>query len=252
MTSSIASTKQPYDLVCIGFGPSALSLAVSLKERDGLTGTLFLEQQPHESWKPCHNLISARMRTSFLSDLITSENPRSKFTFISYLHSTNQLVVYTNSGRIAPSRAMFADYLRWCGKHFEQHVSFGSRVVGVSPVQSLRGMVEGWNVLFEDVSTGQRATVTTRQVICAVGLQQKLLDVLSSLPVRAHVVHSSNALEAITTTLKAKKGKQRFAVVGNGNHAAEIFQYLHGIYGDHDVHWFTQQSSLRGDDETPL
>jgi L-ornithine N5-oxygenase len=252
MTSSTTSAKQAYDLVCIGFGASALSLAVSLKERRVLAGTLFLEQQTQESWKPCHSLISARMKTSFLNDLITSENPRSKFTFISYLHSTNQLVVYTNSGRIAPSRAMFADYLRWCAKHFEQHISFGSRVVGVTPIQSLHGMVEGWNVLFEDVSTGQRATVTTRQVICAAGLQQKLLSVLSSSPIRAHVVHSSGALEAITTVLKAKKGKHRFAVVGNGNHAAEIFQYLHGIYGNHDVHWFTQQSSLKGNDETPL
>ncbi|KEF57039.1 uncharacterized protein A1O9_07229 [Exophiala aquamarina CBS 119918] len=252
MSSTTIPTAQAYNMVCIGFGASALSLAIALKERHALGGTIFLEQQPQLSWKPCHSLISARMKTSFLNDLVTSENPRSKFTFISYLHSTNQLVVYTNSGRITPSRAKFADYLRWCTKQFAQDISFGKRVVRVTPVQPQGELVESWNVLFEDVSSGQRTTVTTRQVVCAAGLQQKLSNALSSSSVRTNVVHSSDALEAIATVMKGRKANRRFAVVGDGNQAAEVFNHLHGIHGDHEVHWFTQQSSFRGGNETSL
>lgn len=252
MSFTTSSTVQAYDLVCIGFGASALSLAIALRERHALTGAIFLEQQTQSSWKPCHSLLSARMKTSFLHDLITSENPRSKFTFISYLHSTNQLVVYTNSGRITPSRTMFADYLRWCTKQFEQNISFGNRVVGVAPAQGQNGMVEGWNVLFEDISTGRRATITTRQVVCAAGLQQKLSNALSNTSVRASVAHSADAIEAIAAVVKVRQAKRKFAIVGDGSHAAEVFNYLHGIHGDHEVHWFTQRSNLRGDDETSL
>jgi len=252
MSLPTSSTAQAYDVVCVGFGASALSLAIALKERHALTGAIFLEQQPQSSWKPCHSLLSARMKTSFLNDLITSENPRSKFTFINYLHSTNQLVVYTNSGKIAPSRAMFADYLRWCTKQFEQNISYGNRVVGVSPSHGPNGIADGWNIQFEDVSTGRRTTITTRQVVCAAGLQKKLPSAVSSISVRSNVAHSADAIEAIASVLKARRSKRRFAIVGDGTSAAEVFSHLHGIHGDHEVHWFTQQLSLRGNDKTSL
>lgn len=249
---SAASTGSTRDLVCIGFGASALSLAIGLQERQGLTNTVFLEQQPQASWKPCHSLISPRMKTSFLSDLVTSENPRSKFTFISYLHATNQLITYTNSGRIAPSRPMFADYLKWCARQFETHVSFGTRVMGVTPRNGVNGLLDGWNVLYEDISTGQRGSIRTRQIVCAAGLQPKLPDVLLNQSVRPRVVHSSEALEAISDALKEKRRVPTIAIVGNNGHAAEVFLHLHGIHGNHNVHWFTQKLDLRGNDETPL
>jgi L-ornithine N5-oxygenase len=251
-TAGTATAGLTYDLVCIGFGASALSLAIALKERQSIASTVFLEQQPQASWKPCHSLISPRMKTSFLNDLVTSENPRSKFTFVSYLHATNQLVTYTNSGRIAPSRPMFADYLKWCAKHFASHVSFGNRVVAVTPRHGTKGLLEGWNVLYEDVLTGQRGSITTLQVVCAAGLQRKIPTVLSTQSVRPRVVHSSEALEAIAEVLKDKRRVASIAVVGNNSHAAEIFVYLHGIHGNHNVHWFTERSELKGNDETTL
>lgn len=253
MSSSIVPTGQMQDLVCIGFGASALSLAIALKEKRGLESAIFLEQQPQANWKPCHSLTSSRMKTSFLSDLITSENPRSRFTFISYLHATDQLVTYTNSGRISPSRLMFADYLKWCAKHFEQKVSFGNRVVGVTPSEGANGILEGYNVLYEDISTGQRGSIKARQVVCAAGLQQKFLSVLSKPSTRTRIVHSSEALEAISTVLQEKRGPPaKIAIVGKGSHAAEVFLHLHGIHGTHNVHWFTERSDLRGSDETSL
>ncbi|KAK5051560.1 hypothetical protein LTR84_003212 [Exophiala bonariae] len=251
-TIGVVTPGSTYDLVCIGFGASALSLAIALKERQSLASTVFLEQQPQARWKPCHSLISPRMKTSFLSDLVTSENPRSKFTFVSYLHSTNQLVTYTNSGRIAPSRPMFADYLRWCAKQFESHVCFGNRVVGVMPRNGNNGLLEGWNVLYEDISTGQRGSITSRQVVCAAGLQQKIPNVLSAQSIRPRVAHSSEALEAISEVLKDKRQTPKIAIVGETSHAAEIFVHLHGIHGNHNVHWLTQRSEVKGKEETPF
>merc|ERR1711939_660796 len=88
--NNMQSDSQPLDLVCIGFGITALSIAIALHERQSLDNTLFLESQPQSSWKPCPDIPATRLRTSFLNDLITSENPRSKFTFMNYLQATNR------------------------------------------------------------------------------------------------------------------------------------------------------------------
>lgn len=252
MSSLTSSKGQTFDLVCIGFGAASLSVAVALEENQALANTLFLECQTQAEWKPLHHLATQRMGMSFLSDLITLENPRSNFSFINYLHETNQLIAFINVSKLQPSREAYTEYLRWCASHFQSHVVFGKRVVAISAVQNSTGMVAEWNLRFEDVQTGVKTSITTKQVLCAVGLQPNIPQYLSNPEMPGSVVHSSLALKVIPAVLKDNSARRRFAIVGNGANAAEVFNHLHNIHGDHEVHWFTEGTLLKGSDETPL
>ncbi|EXJ83974.1 hypothetical protein A1O3_04641 [Capronia epimyces CBS 606.96] len=268
---SAPDTPSPLDLVCVGFGASALSIAVALHERRALDKTVFLERQPEETWTPgsCSDSTSpasrGRLRTSFLNDLVTSENPRSKFTFMNYLHATDRLVVYANSSQLHPSREMYADYLRWCAASFQHQVSFGKQAKSISPVSVPArerdgpgpGPVRAWNVVFVDVATGRQDSIVANQVICAVGLQHYIPTSLSSLgpglsPSSGPVVHAAESLPRIAAVLRATGGEARLAIVGDGQTAAELFDHLHGIRADHQVVWFTQDPVLRATDDTPF
>ncbi len=106
-----------YDLVCVGFGPASLAIAVAL--HDALeAGTLraaprvlFLEQQSRFSWHAGMLLPGAKMQISFLKDLSTLRDPTSQFTFLNYLHQQGRLVEFTNLGTFLPARAEYEDYL---------------------------------------------------------------------------------------------------------------------------------------------
>ncbi|KAJ4517276.1 hypothetical protein HRR73_004328 [Exophiala dermatitidis] len=219
MDSGMSAQDVPLDLLCIGFGATALSVAIALHEKGAIDNTIFLELQPASTWMPCSGSPSGRLRTSFLHDLVTSENPRSKFTFMNYLHATNRLVLYANSSQINPPRDMFNDYLQWCAAPFQQRVKYGQRVAAVHPVQNAQGLVECFKVVYADSATGQQDVVTAKQVISAVGLQP----------------YVPRALATIGTLA-----------------AGEIFEYLHGIRGEHKVVWFTQDPVLREMDDSPF
>ncbi|KIX08838.1 uncharacterized protein Z518_03495 [Rhinocladiella mackenziei CBS 650.93] len=240
------------ELVCIGFGTTALSVAIALHERKSIDKTWFLESQPQARWKPNARIPSERLRTSFLNDLVTSENPRSKFTFLNYLHSTNQLIAYANSSQLCPSREMFTDYLRWCAACFQDQVKFNKCATAVLPLRRKDGPVELWKVVYSDSETRQQSSVAAKQVVIAVGNQPRIPHLLSTFNIRPRVVHSSECLDVIPSVLSATGGKSRLAVVGDGQNAADVFHYLQGIREDHQVTWFTRDPVLQGMDETPF
>ncbi|OCT47109.1 L-ornithine N5-oxygenase [Cladophialophora carrionii] len=244
--------KPALDLVCVGFDLTGIANAVALNERNGLSkDTLFLESQLDAFWKPLRSTPASRLRTSFLNDLITSENPRSRFTFMNYLHATNRLILYANSGQLRPSREMFSDYLRWCATRLQAQVLYGKMVTSVQPLRDGKGDVAAWEVVFVDAVTGEKNAVTAKQVVYAASNHPHVPKGLRGPALQTLVLHSSEYQQAIPTLLRDNP-RARIAVVGNGQNAAEAFAQLHGIWGEHEVVWFTQDAVLRGDDETPF
>lgn len=78
------------DLVGIGFGPANLALAIAVDEhnrRDPQQALKvgFLEKQATFGWHRGMLLEGATMQVSFLKDLVTMRDPRSRFTFLTYL-----------------------------------------------------------------------------------------------------------------------------------------------------------------------
>ena len=58
-----------FDLVCVGFGPASLAIAVAMHDLSIPARVLFLERQSHFVWHAGMLLPGARMQISFLKDV---------------------------------------------------------------------------------------------------------------------------------------------------------------------------------------
>src|SRR5262245_49605806 len=95
------------ELLAIGAGPANLALAVAIEELAGddlARSSLVVEQAGSVSWQRGMLLPEAQSQVSFLKDLVTLRNPRSRFSFINYLHSVGQLSEFINMGNFWPYR----------------------------------------------------------------------------------------------------------------------------------------------------
>ena len=240
-----------YDLICIGFGPASLAIAVALHDLDINARILFLERQPNFAWHSGMLLPSARMQISFLKDLATFRDPRSHFTFLNYLKCQNRLEAFTNLSTFLPLREEFNDYLTWAAGHFEDCVRYGSEALSISPKLDKAGQpVESWTVEFKDLKTGETSTLATRHVIIAVGGKPKLPRSLEKLGPR--VIHSSQYLWAVPKLLPEDRTDMRLAVIGGGQSAAEIFDDLTSRFPQARTTLFIAGSALRPSDDSPL
>lgn len=235
--------REQHGVVCIGFGASALSLAVAHRERNPKAKIVFLEAQSKSDWRPIRKLPGHDMHTTFMNDLITTENPRSKYTFVRYLHATDRLVNFTNVSKINPSSELFDDYLRWVASKFESNVRWGTRVMSVEAITDRGGVASEWNIAAEDTQAGTRPVLTAKRVIVAVGSQPNIPKILSS--AGNSVVHTSRSVEALASKFRTVPGGANVAIVGGGEAAAELLEYLHTIRGRHTATLFTEHESLR-------
>ena len=82
-----------HDVVCVGFGPASLAIAVALHDTTKQTGkqqpqlktqpkVAFLERQESFAWHAGMQIPGAKMQISFIKDMATMRNPRSEFTFL--------------------------------------------------------------------------------------------------------------------------------------------------------------------------
>jgi L-ornithine N5-oxygenase len=248
------------DLICIGFGPASLAIAIALHDtqtsRPG-PKALFLEKQPHFAWHAGMQLPGAKMQISFLKDLATPRDPTSKFTFLNYLFQKGRLNHFINLGTFLPSRVEYEDYLRWCAGFFERkgEVRYGMEVLGVRV--GSRGAegtpVESFEVTARN-EVGDMVKRKARHVVIAVGGRPVVPDILQGLK---HVAHSSQSATAIRRIQESEEvgrgGRQlRFAVVGSGQSAAEIFNDLSERFPSARVSLVIKGPSLRPSDDSPL
>lgn len=171
---------------------------------------------------------------------------------MNYLHATNRLIVYANSSRITPSRELFAEYLRWCADNLHARKEFSKRVDRVVPVKNSAGRVSSWKVFYVDTVTGKVEVAEAKQVICATEPEPRVPAILSQTHTRPAVVHSTESLEAVPACLKRTGGRSRIAIVGDGQSAAEVFDYVQSIRGDHQTVWYTRDNVFRTSDGSPL
>ncbi|RRO93685.1 ornithine monooxygenase, partial [Corynebacterium bovis] len=127
------------DVVGVGFGPGNLGLAVALEEENPGLDALFLESRDHFAWHPGMLLPGANMQISFLKDLATVRNPRSRYTFTNYLRERGRLVDFINRQTFTPERVEFTDYLAWVAETVEADVRYGAQVVAVEEIDAADG-----------------------------------------------------------------------------------------------------------------
>ncbi|KAL8949746.1 MAG: hypothetical protein Q9222_004177, partial [Ikaeria aurantiellina] len=246
------SLQNQYDLVCVGFGPASLAIAIALHDRGINARVLYIEKQPNFIWHAGMLLPDARMQISFLKDLATLRDPTSKFTFINYLKSKNRLVAFTNLSTFLPLREEYNDYLSWCASHFEQNVRYGHETISVSAEGDSRGPVSSWQVTSRNVMTNQTSTVRTRSVVIAIGGKPRIPPALSNGGPGPRIIHSSLYSTAVSKILPEKYKAHTVAVIGGGQSSAEIFNNLQSRYPCSQVTMYIGASALKPSDDSPF
>ncbi|KAI1183414.1 L-lysine 6-monooxygenase (NADPH-requiring)-domain-containing protein [Nemania serpens] len=250
-----------HDLICVGFGPASLAIAVALHDSVegghllGANGSaspkvLFLEKQQQFSWHAGMLLPGAKMQISFLKDMATFRDPTSKFTFLNYLHRHGRLVEFTNLGTFLPARVEYEDYLRWCASSFDDVVQYGNEVISVSPETPASAPVSRFTVTARNVKTGVVATYKTKNVLFAIGGQPSIPKGLPSN--HPKVIHSSQYAHLVPKTLTQRDAPYRVAVIGAGQSAAEIFNNIQNLYPNSKTALIMRSEFLRPSDDSPF
>ncbi|GGU27478.1 GNAT family N-acetyltransferase [Lentzea flava] len=210
------------DVVGIGFGPANLALAVALAEHPGVTAR-FLERQDGFAWHRDMLLDGATVQVSFLKDLVTMRNPTSEYGFLSYLAAKDRLVEFINHKTLFPSRVEFNDYMSWVASRFAAQVDYGAEVVGVRPVVGASGVDE------VEVVTRLGRRVRCRDLVIATGLRPVLP---AGIEPSDRVWHSDELLSRLE---KVDSDPRRVVVLGAGQSAAEVVEYVHRRYPHAEV-----------------
>lgn len=194
-----------------------------------------IERKKDFQWHPGMLLEGARIQLSFLKDLVTLRNPRSRFTFLNYLREKDRLDRFANLRNFFPTRLEFNDYYRWVADQVDDDVRYGGEIVSILPQPAPDGgRIETVKVQVRDVDTGELEEYLTHNLVVATGGVPKLPQALQ-LDSCPRVLHSRDFLLRIPAECAQRDAAYRFIVVGSGQSAAEIFEYLYKRYPNADV-----------------
>ncbi|MEL4183381.1 lysine N(6)-hydroxylase/L-ornithine N(5)-oxygenase family protein [Corynebacterium bovis] len=236
-------------------------MAVALEEENPGLDALFLESRDHFAWHPGMLLPGANMQISFLKDLATVRNPRSRYTFTNYLRERGRLVDFINRQTFTPERVEFTDYLAWVAETVEADIRYGAQVVAVEEIDAADragdGAADGANggpdagdragdgaradgarFLVRAEVDGRTVEIPTRSVVVARGLRPRMPAWATDPEIAAtgRVVHNIDIvprLDQLDGTVGRATGRGwdgtgvRALVVGGGQSAAEVVRHLH-------------------------
>jgi L-ornithine N5-oxygenase len=255
----------PVDVVGIGFGPANLALALCLKEEpETLDGrrlqSVFLERKPRYEWHPDMMLEGAEIQVPFLKDLVTLRNPTSHYSFLNYLQLHGRLMDFVNLRSWFPTRREFNHYYCWVASQLADRVRYDREVLQVLPVAGQKrfgadgadgreGSVELLRVTARHKATGEIEEILARNLVVATGGTPYIppgIDV----GVTDKVFHSQGFLTQVRRHFPLEDAPYRFIVVGSGQSAAEIFQYLFSHYPNAEVTAVMRRFAFKPADES--
>ncbi|WP_239396810.1 lysine N(6)-hydroxylase/L-ornithine N(5)-oxygenase family protein [Frankia sp. CiP3] len=243
LTGGSAVVKRPLpaetdvqDIVGIGFGPSNLALAIAAREHNARVPASqalrlsFLERQPQFGWHRGMLLDGATMQVSYLKDLVTLRNPTSDFSYLSFLQERKRLVDFINHKTMYPLRQEFHDYLEWAARRLGDVVKYDTHVVELRPVV-IDGVVDMVDVVSRrDGNPDDTVVRRTRNVVIAVGLEPRTPP---EVDLGERIWHNHDLLQRVASIPSTPRN--RFIVVGAGQSAAEVTEFLHTRYPQAEV-----------------
>ncbi|WP_330230688.1 SidA/IucD/PvdA family monooxygenase [Nocardia sp. NBC_00508] len=216
-------TDHEVDILAIGAGPANLALAVAIEESAAprlAERTLLLEQHPDVKWQRNLLLPWARSQVSFLKDLVTLRNPRSRFSFLNFLYERRRLDEFVNLSTFNPYRWELSEYQQWVAHSLEHvRVRYDARCARIEPRRTADGRLIGWTVTLADGDT-----IDCRDLVIGTGRDPHIPEVFRNLPADK-VIHSTEYCTRIAGV--AADRPIRPVVVGGAQSAAEMFLAVH-------------------------
>ncbi len=214
--------RQEVDVLAIGAGPANLALAVALEEiaPEVARNTIVVEQHDDVVWQRGMLLPWSQSQVSFLKDLVTMRNPRSRFSFVNHLHSVGRLDDFVNLGSFTPYRVEISSYLRWVASELaEVRIQYGRRCVSVEPRYSASDEITEWLVRLADGDE-----IVCRTLVVGAGRDPHVPDVFDAIP-QDRLIHStqfSGRVAALDPDVT-----RRVVVLGGAQSAAEMLWTVH-------------------------
>jgi L-ornithine N5-oxygenase len=140
--------------------------------------------------------------------------------------------------------------MRWCASWFDEVVQYNQEVVKVMPEKSSSGEITTFVVLSKNLQTGEIQSRRTRHVVVAAGGRPNIPKPFPTNHPR--VMHSSQFCHVSSKILTDAQYPYKIAVVGNGQSAAEIFDFLHANYPNSQTRLLIKGGALRPSDDSPL
>jgi len=208
-----------HDVVGIGFGPANIALAIALEELAPHLSVQFLEQRNSALWQPGMMLEGSDIQNHPLRDLVTPRNPRSRYSFVNFLHEQGRLFEHLNLPLHYPLRLEYAQYVSWAAKCFDRQVAYGCEVTDLVRQEGPDPGDSCFKVICAD-GTHHLA----RAVVLAPGRTPYVPTPFDECD-DSRIVHFTDYLPALDR-LK-DRGGGRIAVVGGSQSAVEIL--LHAV-----------------------
>jgi L-ornithine N5-oxygenase len=147
---------------------------------------------------------------------VTLRNPRSRFSFVNYLHEVGRLDEFVNLGSFFPYRVEISAYLQWVAASLSQvRIEYGRRCSAIEPRYDAEGVLSGWLTRLDD-----GATIASRYLSIGAGRDAHVPEVFAGLP-RDRVIHSTQYLGHVGRL--SRDVTQRVVVIGGAQSAAEMF-----------------------------
>lgn len=235
-------TRRDVELLAVGAGPSNLGLAVALEELapELAENSLVIERNQTIEWQQGMLLPWAKSQVSFLKDLVTLRNPRSKFSFLSHLHATGRLDDFNNMSSFLPYRVEVSEYLNWVARSLSKvSVELGRDCVSITGERDQEGTLTRWLTTFADGTV-----IASRYLVIGIGRDPFIPPELAALPA-SRVIHSTQYRPRVAAL--PKDMPYRVALIGSSQSAAEVFRALSGDLPRSDIAWVMRSVSLAAD-----
>jgi len=236
-----------YDLLGIGFGPANLALAIALDEvlETDPTPTemsaRFVEADENPVWQGGMLLDGSNIQNNPIRDLVTLRNPRSRYSFINYLHQSGRLLEHLNLPGEFPLRKEYAQYIAWVRHHFDDLVDYGHRAVSI-------GVTEHDGVPVYEVLTQRGLRLLGRALVLGTGRAPHIPVPFDGVT-DDRVFHAGDYLYRLAD-LTTEPGT--VVIVGGSQSAVEVTLDLTRRYPAAQVHNYTRSFGLKLKDTSPF
>ncbi len=232
-----------HDAVGVGFGPANLALAIAIEEEASDLDVAFVERQPRSAWQSGMLLPGSDIQNHPVRDLVSLRNPRSRYSFINFLHEHGRLVEHLNLPLEFPLRKEYAQYIEWAAGFFADRVRFGAAVTGLAPAPG----PDETPVYEVALSTGE--TIRSRALVLATGRTPFVPEVFADVASSARVPHLTRYLPAVAALPTPPTD---VAVVGGSQSAVELTLDLSRRYPDARITLYVRSFALRQKDTSPF